>query len=99
MRFRPVDEVVDEINRRGIKRFFLTDDNFGLNFTLDPDYCAELFEALARLDLHGWTCQSEMSIAKHPDLLEMSIAAHLDKHFIGFESVYPDNRSSLGGKS
>jgi hypothetical protein len=29
----------------------------------------------------------------------MSVAAHLDKHFIGFESVNPDNRSSLGGKS
>ena len=99
MRLRPVDEVVDEIQRRQIKRFFLTDDNFGLNFTTAPDYCAELFEALARLDLHGWTCQSEMSIAKFPELLEMSVAAHLDKHFIGFESVNPDNRSSLGGKS
>jgi radical SAM superfamily enzyme YgiQ (UPF0313 family) len=99
MRLRPIDEVVDEIKRRQIKRFFLTDDNFGLNFTTDPDYCAELFEALARLDLHGWTCQSEMSVAKHPELLEMSVAAHLDKHFIGFESVNPDNRSSLGGKS
>jgi radical SAM superfamily enzyme YgiQ (UPF0313 family) len=99
MRLRPVDEVVDEIQRRGIKRFFLTDDNFGLNFTTDPDYCAQLFEALAKLDLHGWTCQSEMSIAKHPELLEMSRAAHLDKHFIGFESVNPDNRKELGGKS
>jgi hypothetical protein len=99
MRLRPVDEVVDEIERRQIKRFFLTDDNFGLNFTTDPDYCADLFEALAKLDLHGWTCQSEMSIAKHPELLEMSVAAHLDKHFVGFESVNPDNRSSLGGKS
>lgn len=99
MRLRPVEEVVDEIKRRSIKRFFLTDDNFGLNFTTDPDYCAELFEALARLDLQGWTCQSEMSIAKFPELMEMSIAAHLDKHFIGFESVNPDNRSELGGKS
>ena len=99
MRLRPIDEVVDEIQRRGIKRFFLTDDNFGLNFTTDPDYCANLFEALAKLDLHGWTCQSEMSIAKYPELMEMSIAAHLDKHFIGFESVNPDNRGELGGKS
>ena len=99
MRLRPIDEVVDEIQRRGIKRFFLTDDNFGLNFTTDPDYCANLFEALAKLDLQGWTCQSEMSIAKYPELMEMSIAAHLDKHFIGFESVNPDNRSELGGKS
>ncbi|NUQ36862.1 MAG: radical SAM protein [Caldilineales bacterium] len=99
MRLRPVDEVVDEIQRRQIKRFFLTDDNFGLNFSTDPEYRAELFEALAKLDLHGWTCQSEMSIAKHPELLKMSVAAHLDKHFVGFESVNPDNRSSLGGKS
>lgn len=99
MRLRPIDEVVDEIQRRGIKRFFLTDDNFGLNFTTDPDYCANLFDALAKLDLLGWTCQSEMSIAKHTELLEMSRAAHLDKHFIGFESVNPNNRSELGGKS
>ncbi|MFN8491857.1 MAG: radical SAM protein [Caldilineaceae bacterium] len=99
MRLRPVDEVVDEIKRRGIKRFFLTDDNFGLNFTTDPDYCAQLFMALSKLDLQGWTCQSEMSIAKHTELLEMSVAAHLDKHFIGFESINPDNRSELGGKS
>jgi radical SAM superfamily enzyme YgiQ (UPF0313 family) len=99
MRLRPVDEVVDEIKRRKIRRFFLTDDNFGLNFTTDPEYCAQLFEALTKLDLDGWTCQSEMSIAKHVDLLEMSVAAHLDKHFVGFESVNPDNRAELGGKS
>lgn len=99
MRLRPVDEVVDEIQRRGIKRFFLTDDNFGVNFSTDPDYCVELFDALMKLDLKGWTCQSEMSIARYPELLEMGRAAHLDKHFIGFESVNPDNRSSLGGKS
>jgi radical SAM superfamily enzyme YgiQ (UPF0313 family) len=48
MRLRPIDEVVDEIKRRQIKRFFLTDDNFGLNFTLDPDYCADLFDRRCR---------------------------------------------------
>ena len=99
MRLRPVDEVVDEIERRGIKRFFLTDDNFGLNFTTDPDYCSDLFDGLMKLDLQGWTVQSEMSIAEHPHLLEMGLAAGLDKHFVGFESVNPDNRSNLGGKS
>jgi radical SAM superfamily enzyme YgiQ (UPF0313 family) len=99
IRLRPVDEVVDEIQRRGIKRFFLTDDNFGINFSTDPDYCVELFDALMKLDLKGWTCQSEMSIAKYPELLEMGRAAQLDKHFVGFESVNPDNRRSLGGKS
>ncbi len=99
MRLRPIDEILDEIDRRGIKRFFATDDNFGLNFTTDPHYCADLFTAFSKLDLQGWTCQSEMSIAKFPELLEMSVAAHLDKHFIGFESVNPENRRSLGGKA
>jgi len=99
MRLRPVDEVIDEIQRRGIQRFFLTDDNFGINFSTAPDYCSELFAALMKLDLKGWTCQSEMSIAKHPELLQMGRAAHLDKHFVGFESVNPDTRRSLGGKS
>ncbi|MFN8441038.1 MAG: radical SAM protein [Caldilineaceae bacterium] len=99
MRLRPIDEVIDEIQRRRLSRFFLTDDNFGLNFSIDPHYCANLFEALSKLKLNGWTCQSEMSIAKFPELLEMSVASHLDKHFIGFESVNPDNRRSLGGKA
>ena len=40
-----------------------------------------------------------MSIAAYPELLEMGRSAHLDKHFVGFESVNPDNRRSLGGKS
>jgi len=99
MRLRPIDEVVDEIQRRGIRRFFLTDDNFGLNFITDPDYCSNLFDALSKLDLLGWTCQSEMSVADHPELLQHGKAAQLDKHFIGFESVNPDNRNQLGGKS
>ena len=53
MRLRPVDEVVEEIERRKLKRFFLTDDNFGLNFRLYPQYMEELFRALAKLPLQG----------------------------------------------
>ncbi len=55
MRLRPVEEVVEEIARRKLKRFFLTDDNFGLNFRLFPEYMEQLLRALARLPLHGWT--------------------------------------------
>ncbi len=99
MRLRPVDEVVDEIERRRLKRFFLTDDNFGLNFRLYPDYMEELFRALAKLPLHGWTCQAEQMVADFPDLLDLAREAHLDKFFIGFESVNPANRKELGGKA
>lgn len=99
MRHRPVPEVIDEIRRRRIKRFFLTDDNFGLNFRTDPDYCVELFEALAKEKLHSWTAQAELMVGEHPELLEMARAAHLDKFFIGFESVNQSNRRELGGKS
>lgn len=99
MRHRPIPEVVDEIRRRRIKRFFLTDDNFGLNFRTDPDYCVELFEALRREKLHSWTAQAEMLVGNYPDLLDLAREAHLDKFFIGFESVNVSNKHELGGKS
>ncbi|MBI3741117.1 MAG: B12-binding domain-containing radical SAM protein [Chloroflexi bacterium] len=99
MRHRPIDEVVDEIARRGIKRFFLTDDNFGLNFRTDPNYIAQLFDALKKLPLNGWTAQAEMMVGEFPELLEMARHAHLDKFFIGFESVNAGNIRELGGKT
>lgn len=99
MRLRPVEEVVEEIERRRIRRFFLTDDNFGLNFRLYPEYMEELFRALAKLPLQGWTCQAEQMVADFPDLLDLAREAHLDKFFIGFESVNPANRKELGGKA
>jgi radical SAM superfamily enzyme YgiQ (UPF0313 family) len=99
MRFRPIDEIVEEIERRKIDRFFLTDDNFGLAFAIDPDYTERLFLALEKLPLRGWTTQAEMMVAKYPELLKLARRAHLDKFFIGFESVNPDNRRELGGKS
>ena len=99
MRLRPVEEIVDEIERRRIKRFFLTDDNFGLAFHTNPDYIEAVLKALAKLPLHGWTTQAEMLISEHPDLLALAREANLDKVFLGFESVNPDNRRELGGKS
>jgi radical SAM superfamily enzyme YgiQ (UPF0313 family) len=99
MRHRPIDEVVEEIERRRIKRFFLTDDNFGLNFRTNPDYMAQVFEALAKLDLNGWTAQAEMMVGNYPELLAMARRAHLDKFFIGFESISASNSRDLGGKS
>lgn len=99
MRHRPIDQIVEEIERRRIKRFFLTDDNFGLNFRTNPDYIEEVFRALAKLPLHGWTAQSELIVAQFPDLLDLARLAHMDKFFIGFESINPDNQRDLGGKT
>ena len=82
--------------RRRIKRFFLTDDNFGLAFRTNPDYIEALFKALAPLPLQGWTAQAEMLVSDYPDLLALARRAHLDKLFIGFESVNPDNRQRTG---
>ncbi len=98
MRLRPVDEVVEEIQRRRIRRFFLTDDNFGLNFRISPDYVQDVFKALGKLPLQGWTAQAEQIVGKYPDLLAQAREAHLDKFFIGFESVNPNNKRDLGGK-
>jgi len=99
MRLRPIDQIVEEIERRRLTRFFLTDDNFGLNFRLHPDYMEQLFRALAKLPLDSWSAQSEMIVAQFPDLLALAREAHLDKFLIGFESVNAGNRRDLGGKS
>ena len=99
MRYRPVEQIVEEIERRRIKRFFLTDDNFGLNFRINPDYIEKVFRALAPLPLHSWTTQTELVIAEYPDLLDLARRARLDKFFIGFESINPENRRDLGGKT
>lgn len=99
MRHRPIEQVVEEIERRNIKRFFLTDDNFGLNFRTDPAYIQELFRALEKLPLNAWTAQSEMMVGEFPDLLELACRAHVDKFLVGFESINPGNRRDLGGKT
>ncbi|MCX7671210.1 MAG: radical SAM protein [Anaerolineae bacterium] len=99
MRLRPVEEVIEEIERRRLRRFFLTDDNFGLNFRLHPEYMEQLFRRLAKLPLAGWTCQAEQMVAEYPDLLALAHEAHLEKFFIGFESINPGNRRELGGKA
>lgn len=99
LRHRPIDQVVEEIEQRRLKRFFLTDDNFGLNFRTNPDYIEKLFRALEPLPLHGWTAQSELIVAYHPELLDMARHAHMSKFFIGFESINPNNKHELGGKT
>ena len=99
MRHRPIDQIVEEIERRKLKRFFLTDDNFGLNFRTHPAYMEELFRTLEKLPLNAWTAQAEMMIGEFPDMLEMARRAHVDKFFVGFESINPGNRRDLGGKT
>lgn len=99
MRHRPIEEVVEEIERREIKRFFLTDDNFGLNFRTDPEYIENVFRELAKLPLNGWTNQAEMMVGDFPDLIQLGREAHMDKFFIGFESINAGNKRDLGGKS
>jgi len=99
MRHRPVEQIVEEIERRQLKRFFLTDDNLGLNFHTDPAYIEKVFRALEPLPLRSWTTQTELIVAQYPDLMDLARRAHMDKFFIGFESINPDNRRDLGGKT
>jgi len=70
-----------------------------LNFRTHPDYMVQLFDALKNLDLNGWTAQAEMMVGNFPELLGLARQAHLDKFFIGFESINASNRRDLGGKS
>ena len=88
---RPIEDVVAEIFRCrdefGISRVCFRDDNF----LAHPDRSKEL---LSRLIGQGfeWACQTDLSLARHPDLLEVALASGMRIASFGIESVRQANR-------
>lgn len=85
-RFRPVDEVVDEIKKakktvRSNIVMFIDD-----NISARKDYSYELFEALIPLKLY-WVCQCALNMADDPALLKLAVRAGMRGAFIGVETL------------
>ncbi|HUI91899.1 MAG TPA: radical SAM protein [Chitinivibrionales bacterium] len=88
MRYRDVDDVVDEIKSLPMKTIFFVDDNL----TANKEYAARLMKRIMPLGVK-WMSQASMEIAKHPDLLEDMARAGCMHILVGFESM---NEASLG---
>ena len=82
MRFRPIDDVIDEITHSGADMLFFTDDNF----IAHPKRTVELCERLIPLKV-GYLCQIDTRAIKHPELIETLAKSGCKIAFVGFESI------------
>ena len=98
-RFRSPDDleqVIRENYAQGIKRFFITDDNFARNRQWEP-----LFDRMIALRQGegmniGFTIQVDTLCHKIPDFIEKAGRAGVRRVFIGLENINPENL--LGAK-
>jgi len=93
-RFRSPDDlerIVRENHAQGIKRFFITDDNFARNKDWEI-----LFDRLIHLRANGFpnlgfTIQVDTLCHKIPNFIEKASQAGVRRVFIGLENINPDN--------
>jgi radical SAM superfamily enzyme YgiQ (UPF0313 family) len=89
-RFRPVEEVVDEIKTMPPGDLLFIDDNvFG-----HPKRAKELFEALMPLK-RRWIGQGELRFSRDPELLDLATRSGCGWIFIGMESVSSANLKAM----
>ncbi|MCD6451839.1 MAG: B12-binding domain-containing radical SAM protein [Acidobacteria bacterium] len=89
-RFRPIRSVIEEIERSDKKNVIFLDDNIAG----DLDYATKLFTELKPLKKH-WGAQCSITIARHPELLELASRAGCLALFIGFESISKNNLAGV----
>ncbi len=82
MRYRPVEEVVEEIKASRADTFIFTDDNLLFN----PQRARELLNAIMPLKIK-YICQMDTRVHAHPDLIELLGRSGCVLAFIGFESL------------
>jgi len=93
-RFRSPDDlerIVRENYAQGIKRFFITDDNFARNRDWEL-----LFDRMIQLRLGeglkiGFTIQVDTLCHRIPNFIEKAAQAGVRRVFIGLENINPDN--------
>jgi radical SAM superfamily enzyme YgiQ (UPF0313 family) len=90
-RFRPVEEVVEEIQRTELKKIFFIDDNI----IGDPEYARDLFLALIPLKLR-WVGQASLNLAKDAELLRLAKKSGCAVLFIGVESLSGESLKEIG---
>ncbi|MFW6115147.1 MAG: B12-binding domain-containing radical SAM protein [Thermodesulfobacteriota bacterium] len=88
-RFRPIHEVVEEIESLPSRNVFIIDDNIFSN----RERTKALFEALVPLGIR-WGSQCTISIARDPEMLELAARSGCIGMAIGLESF---SRESLEG--
>ncbi|MEC8427033.1 MAG: radical SAM protein, partial [Pseudomonadota bacterium] len=81
IRYRPVEDVVEEIRNSGAEYVELHADNLLVN----RKYCEELFQALIPLNIH-WIGETSINLAKDEELLDLAVASGLSHVLLGLET-------------
>jgi Radical SAM superfamily len=86
-----LEQIVRENYAEGIKRFFITDDNFARNKDWEPlfDRMIEMREN-EKMNI-GFTIQVDTLCHKIPGFIEKASRAGVRRVFIGLENINPDN--------
>ena len=87
MRYREIDNVVEEIRSLPLKKILFVDDNL----TFNKKYALELVKQLRSLNI-TWTCQSSIEIGFEENLLREMAESGCQNIIIGLESL---NESSI----
>jgi radical SAM superfamily enzyme YgiQ (UPF0313 family) len=96
-RFRPVNQVVEEVKKiteEGHRLIVFNDDNIVCN----PKYSKELFRALEPMEII-WGGHASLRMAKDKELLELCKKSGGMRLYVGIESLSQENLSLLGVKS
>jgi Radical SAM superfamily len=86
-----LEKIIRENHDQGIKRFFITDDNFARN-----RHWEALFDRMIELRVGegmkiGFTIQVDTLCHKIPNFIEKATKAGVRRVFIGLENINPDN--------
>jgi len=93
-RFRSADDlerIVRENYAQGIKRFFITDDNFARNREWETLFDRAIALRRGEFPALGFTIQVDTLCHKIPNFIEKAAQAGVRRVFIGLENINPDN--------
>ncbi len=90
-RSRPVEEVVQEIKHKNLKKIFFVDDNIISNRA----YARDLFKALIPLKLR-WGGQATLILGRDEELLSLAAESGCGLLYIGVESISSSNLPAYG---
>lgn len=86
-RFKPIPNVIREIEHVNASHYFFVDDNIACNY----DYSRELFQAVKKKNIN-WFSQISTTVLRTPDLIDLAAESGCTSLFLGIESI---NKNSL----
>jgi radical SAM superfamily enzyme YgiQ (UPF0313 family) len=86
MRFRDIDNVIEEIKKLPSKYVFFVDDNL----TFNKKYAHDLVKRLMPLGI-SWACMASIDVAEDKELLKEMAESGCFNILIGFESLNPES--------